>query len=285
MEHNTSIRYDPDQTILVFLDEYGNSSLQYSTQPLARYLSVAALSVKQRYYQEVLVPRFSTLKRALFGTDNVYLHYRKLFHRLPPFDKYSEEETARIWKKIVSFLGSLDISLRCVCIDKTALIAKIPVWERNPYKDPYELALALHIERIVFQTDSLSAEGGKVVARVVAESRTPPQNRLVNEAYEKIWRSGHVFFEMQHTTTPARIQAAIPRHDLPFRSKADRINGLELVDIATNPMTWLVMNQYRCDSRPLRSRDTVFYEHVGHRIDKDYQGRLKGWGLKLYPTR
>lgn len=271
--------------MLVFLDEYGNSSLKPSGQPLARYLSVAALCVRHNYYQDILLPRYRVFKANVFGDPGIYLHYRALFHRLPPFDEYSDEQIARTWQKIVRFLGSLDVKLRCVCIDKLALMGKIPLWEKNPHKDPYELALALHIERIVFHLDTLGKRQTQWAARVVAESRTPQQNRLVNEAYMKIWSSGHLLFDQQGTLSPKRIQTAIPRHDLPFRSKGDKVEGLELVDLITNPLTWATIFEYHADTRPLRERDQHFMGEVGHLIDKDIHGRTKGWGLKLYPTK
>lgn len=280
----SGIRYDPRRTVLVFLDEYGNSSLKFQDRPLARYLSVAAVCVTQEYYVNVLVPRMDALKKSLLGRADISLHYRGLFHRIPPFDAYDVDGIHRLWASIVSFIGSLEVVVRNVCIDKNALMRRIPMWERNPYKDPYELALALHMERIVFHTDSLSEDQPRFVARVVAESRNPSLNRLVEGVYRDIWVRGHVLYELHRTTTPARIQAAIPSRDLPFRTKSDRIHGLEIADLVANPLMWITLHMYGRDPRPLRQRDIMFLKAVSKRIDHDAQGRNKGCGLKLYPA-
>lgn len=284
MSAKNDVRYDPKSTILVFLDEYGNSSLKDNDRPLARYLSVTSFSVEQEYYENFVKPQYLDLKERILGPGPTTLHYSDIFHRTGAFKGWDEKRIQSCWRQIMEFVGTLRATLRCICIDKKAQTSRNPFWDEYSEKDPYELAIALHFERIVFQLSKLNElKQRKYVARLCAESRNPKLNRRVEAIFKTIWKNGHDLFDKHGTITPRAIQSSIPSSALPFFDKHCRIVGLELCDLVTNPLTWVTLNSYSIDIRPMRIRDQIFLEKCKPLIEQSLSGKIRGYGIKLYP--
>jgi hypothetical protein len=266
----------------IFLDETGNMELDdIRGSLLKQYFALTALCVDDNYYFGKVEDEVSRFKKAIFGTSDIYLHFHHLWKREEPFDGLSPADVDRIWTEICKFIGGLEVRFQTISIDKIKLVSKHPALMMDARRNAYEWALALHIERIVYEfrnwiRDRSPHKRAKLVAEELGNSTLM---RDVQTQYLSMWNNLHEVHK--EPLTPEMIQDIIPSRNLKFYGKRDKQCGLELVDMASNPLFYITLKEYgRCHK--LRWREEEFWKYVSGRVESGLLGKFKGFGLKLF---
>lgn len=279
---------DRNETILVFMDESGTSSMKhYRANSLGRYFNLAALLCYQSDYTNHIVPKFEEWKQRTFpeiyeSGQRIYMHASDLMHGKYEYKGMAESRRREIYAGLIDLLTSFRIKLITICIDKDALRECVPNFEGADWEVAYETALALHLERyVIFLEKHARKHGRKFTLKITIESREPKQNRDVDKIYARLRKHGH---KLWRSVTPRQVDQVVPQRDLRFMRKHDWIHGLELVDQVANPLLNLTRAAYDRLGSDLRWQEQIVREKLGSRIDS-VSGVQKGHGLKLYPSK
>jgi hypothetical protein len=70
----------------VFIDEFGNTDLQSSSDPCHRYLALSGVIMPQEYATGGFTDALNAIKQEIFGTTNIVLHRREILGAKAPFE-------------------------------------------------------------------------------------------------------------------------------------------------------------------------------------------------------
>ncbi|MFZ5432543.1 MAG: hypothetical protein ACOZB3_02105, partial [Calditrichota bacterium] len=282
-----NIHYDPDRTILVFMDESGTSTMKGDRRnSLKRYFNLAALLCYQSEYERQIIPKVEEWKRQSFPEiygrgESVYLHASDLIHGKGMYEDWSDEQKATLYRSMLELVHGFRTQLVTICIDKQGLAEKVIAFDQAEWEVAYETALALHIERLVIFLEKHRRKSGKSYqVRITVESRDPAQNRQVDAIYDRLRTYGN---KLWRSVTTAQVNRIIPALSLDHKRKLDRVHGLELIDQFANPLLNLTRHEYGCLSGELRWQEIMVRDMLGDKIATNNEGEKRGHGLKLYP--
>ncbi|MCX6601878.1 MAG: DUF3800 domain-containing protein [bacterium] len=286
---------------LLFLDETGYSQYHPTgvyTDAKQRYLTVAGALIRGDTYFEQVEDAMAGLKQKYFGQQDVILHYTDLFLRRRGSPLPNEKRDS-FWEDFLDILKGIECTLISITIDKQRMQEKYTTWRWNPYN----LLLALHIERVVYSLERLEkklhARAGDrhLQAKIYAEARAGKGNSLTGEeegpdrqlkaSYRRIYETGSKIYR---TVTISDIQKRLVSKDIALRDKRKNICGLQVADLVCFPLHWNTLFEL-CPDQVKQLQGQIekdryvarFWNELQSKIAADKHGRRKGYGMKLVP--
>lgn len=239
---------------IVYVDESGDHNLE-QTDPHYPIFVLAFCIVKKSDYTSIITPAIQALKFDTFGHDLVVLHEHEIRKSKPPFD-FLLNESARI-----AFYDRLNhIMQACPYTVIASVIRKDRL--NHHYQspgNPYELALLFCLERTY---NFLSDQGQQdKTLHIVVECRGEKEDKALELEFHRICRGAN------HHRKPYPFE-------LIMADKKRNSGGLQLADLMARPIGLGVLRP----DQPNRAC-TIIKE----KIRKGNNGRIEGYGLKIFP--
>lgn len=239
---------------IVYVDESGDHSLN-PINPQNPVFVLVFLIVRKTEYTANIVPSAQNLKFDFWGHDCVVFHNYEIRKRHGEFNILLNENTRNMFfDRINDFVAGSDFTIIAAAIDKQKHI--------NRYVDPqnpYEMALGFCMERLQMwlreheQTDSLT--------HVLVEKRGAPEDAKLELEFRRIADGQNRVGRM-------------PNLDIRFMDKKHNSTGLQLADLVAYPIARHVIDP----EQPNRA-----YDLVEPKFRRGPDGRLEGFGLKIFP--
>lgn len=239
---------------IVYVDESGDHNLVDFDPHYPRFV-LAFCIVKIDHYVDHVVPFVQRLKFEFFGHDMIVLHEREIRQRAQPFDILMNEEIR------TRFMSRLDELISSSRIGIVATVIRKPEFRerRGSQLNPYEVALEFGLERVFLQLQARGQVGRKTF--VVFEGRGRLEDQELELAFRRIL-----------DTTKMRGMAQTL--DFMCVSKKTNSSGLQIADLVARPIGIH-------DLRP--SQKNHAWEVIAPKLVKSDDGRVRGYGLKIYP--
>jgi len=193
-------------------------------------LGLCAVIVDELEYRDEVAPAVEALKRTWFGTADLTLHYSAVMKKSGPYAIFKDKGRLFAFEQdIADLIARLPLTVLATIINKseyTLEAAARPALDPTWPTDLYHVAVDSVLERFV---EFLEQRGGTGSA-LVAEARSPRkagegrEDRLLRAHYEGRLDVPTRFF------TRERFAAVLPP-TVDFRTKSDRVAGLELADL------------------------------------------------------
>jgi hypothetical protein len=256
----------------LYVDEVGNSDTKVSKNPNQRYLSLTALAFNMDYIADVVFPGLEKMKRDYFGhhpDTPIILHRKELMKKNFPFHALRDPAVeASFNKRFLGFVRDFDYMALTVVIDKWEHVEKYQNWHR----DPYHYCLEVLLERFARWLEKRGAVGD-----VMAESRTPKDDRRLKAEYTKIWEYGTNFVRW------TQIQEHLTTRQLKLENKRSNIAGLQFADLLAHPSykAMLCHREHKKLAENFGGQIATILEAA--KYDRSPSGRVSGWGRKWLP--
>lgn len=239
---------------LAFADESGDSKMD-RIDPAFPVLSFAVCLFESAAYERLVVPAVRDLKLRHFSDERIVLHEREIRRRL---GRYSVMKTPQarfdFEREVIELVEALPFTIIAVVVHKGMLKIRYLFPD-----DPYELCLRFAFERIRKFVDF--ASGANAIAHLTAESRNPTSDRRLREAFNQFRRGDY-------------LGEPLGNVKLSFARKVDGHAGMEIADLVANPIARHVLG---------RSPAFVPFSVIEPKLRRDPQGRIDGWGIKVFP--
>lgn len=212
--------------------------------------ALTAVVYRQRDYLEKEIPQIAALKHKFWSHEGVVFHSYDINKKQGPFARCVNP----LWRDRLR-LGLADVFDKSTGNIIAAVIDKVR--HKAQYVDPsevYYLAVQFVLERVFMMAGS--------GVTIVFESRGPAEDKIVRGWCEKICEGGSY-----------RGQSF--GFDIHFATKATNIAGLQMADLACQPII------HFCQKPDTARPDWLA---VKPRIRSDWRGRIEGRGLKVFPT-
>lgn len=240
---------------IVYVDESGDHNLVDFDPQYPRFV-LAFCIFRIDHYVDHVVPTMQRLKFDYFGHDMVVLHERDIRRELPPFDlllnsRVRSEFMTRVDELISSSLFRIVASV----------IRKHEFRERRGTQtSPYEVALEFGLERVFLQLQERGQVGKKTF--VVFEGRGRNEDKELELAFRRIL----------DTTRYVGLAQTL---EFLCVDKKTNSSGLQIADLVARPIGIR-------DLRP--NQPNHAWSVLEKKLVRSRDGRLKGYGLKIYPT-
>jgi len=241
----------------LFLDETGDHGLTTVDPNFPIFLLSGCLISKESLGK--LKKQINNFKMKYFKTTEVILHSsdirrcEKEFQIL--FDLKIKKE---FYQDLNQIIKKNDYKIFGSAVNKEKHIQKYGKTAKNPYS----LCLSFILERLVFCLDK--AKNGKV--KIIVEKRGRREDEQLLTQYNTILDLGTYFVDSR------RLKQKII--DFEFFWKKENIVGLQLADLVAYPLARHIIF-------PRRPYPT--YEIIKHKIYCNKDGKIDGFGLKIFP--
>lgn len=240
---------------IVYVDESGDHNLVDFDPQYPRFV-LAFCIFRIDHYVEHVVPNMQKLKFEFFGHDMVVLHERDIRRELPPFDLLLN---SNVRSRFLTRLDELITSSRFGIV--ATVIRKHDFRERRGTQmSPYEVALEFGIERVFLQLQERGQVGKKTF--VVFEGRGRNEDKELELAFRRIL----------DTTRYVGLAQTL---EFLCVDKKTNSSGLHIADLVARPIGIR-------DLRP--NQPNHAWSVLEKKLVRSRDGRLKGYGLKIYPT-
>ena len=239
---------------VIYVDESGDHSLTNINPQFPLFvLSFCIFPVND--YIENVVPHLQRLKFDFFGHDMVVLHEREIRKSTPPFDILLNAGVRESFMERLNAIirGSRFGIVACV-IDKEQFRER-----RGGNANPYHVALEFGLERVFLQLQQRHQT--KRIARVVFESRGAKEDRMLELEFRRI----------MDTTRMRGMPETLAFHCAP---KSANSSGLQIADMTARPIGLHVLRA---------EQDNRAGDLISRKIVRSREGRMEGYGLKIYP--
>lgn len=239
---------------IVYVDESGDHGLG-SIDPGYPVFVLAFCIFQKSEYLEEISPKIQQFKSRHFGHDNVILHDMEIRKNQGDF-KFLKEPGLKIafMEELTEIMKSSPFTLVCVAIDKKKLIGNYRV-----LTNPYHIALKYGLERVF----AFLAKKGqdRHLTHIVVESRGKREDRELKLEFLRVAGGdnyGNARFPFQ----------------LVFADKKSNSAGLQLADLFARPVGMSVWKP---------AQENRAFEVLKAKFDRDPNGEIRGWGLKVFP--
>jgi hypothetical protein len=238
---------------IVYVDESGDHSLSTINPEFPLFvLSFCIFPVRE--YVDHVVPSVQSLKFEFFGHDMVVLHEREIRKASPPFDiLLNAQVRGRFMERLNRIVEDARFGVVACVIDKAAFVA------RRGAINPYHVALEFGLERIFFQLQQRGQTGRRT--RVVFESRGRLEDRTLETEFQRIMDS-------------TRVRGMRETLSFVCAPKSANSSGLQIADMTARPIGLHVL-------RPQQANRA--WDLIGPKLVRSREGRMDGYGLKVYP--
>lgn len=256
----------------LYLDEVGNSDMGASLDPNHRYLSLTGVIVDLGYVETVLHPRLEALKRQYFSShpdDPVVLHRREVIQKKAPFDALRDPAVEqRFTADLMALLDEMQYTAISSTIDKLEHRQRYATWRY----DPYHYCLHVIVERYV-----MWMRRRYYIGDVMAESRGKKEDMRLKKSFSGIWERG-----TDHMAA-SQFQAKLTSKELKVKPKSNNIAGLQLADVLAYPAWKATLARADVAQLPDNLTGRIARLLISDKFDRDQQGNVLGWGMKLLP--
>lgn len=256
----------------LYIDEYGNSSLNTTGNAESRYLSLTGVAIERDYVRLTTHPQFEALKHKYFPShpdEPIILHRKELLQRNFPFAILrSPVIRATFDDELFALLEAWEYTVFTATIDKMEHLQRYGSWSRNPY----HYCLEVILERYIHWLEMCNAVGD-----VMAESRGMKEDRRLAGAFNGIYEHGTDFIRA------ARFQVCLTSKQLKTPDKLRNIAGLQLADLMAYP-AFLSCLSFHGEIRtvvPFHARIIAIMEQSS--FYRSPGGRIDGYGRKWLP--
>lgn len=239
---------------VIYVDESGNHGLD-SVDPDYPVFVLDFCIFRKEHYVATVVPNVQAFKFAHFGHDIVVLHEHEIRKQKPPFVfLQNQEKRADFMDGLNRLIEKAEFTIVAAVIDKRRLTRHYV----NP-ANPYEIALCFCMERAyAFLRD----RGQHTRAtHIVVERRGKREDDELELAFRRIRDGANRWGEM-------------PGFEIVFADKKINSAGLQLADLTARPVGRHVINP----AQPNRA-----WEIIEPKLRRNPEGRVNGWGLKIFP--
>jgi len=256
----TQLRY------LLFVDETGDRGIARFDQSYP-VLGLCGCIVEESVYRSVVVPALDAFKIAWFGHVGLTLHYSAIAKRSGAYAVLQTPDRMYAFERsLATLFETLPILVIAAVIDKRAYRARLAeIHERDATlpRDLYLMAADFVLERFVEVLEQQRAGA----AAVVAESRGRREDAELRGHYARRREEGTQFYSAERF-------AMLPV-EISFRTKDDRVAGLELADPLAPPIA----------TRTIRedAERSLLWRAVRPKIWLRGDERPGGVGLKTFP--
>lgn len=216
----------------IYIDESGDHSYRQLENLDQRYLGLTGVLVRQEYYDRELRPRLEQLKREHFRYDPdspPILVRSHIVRSKGPFWPLRERRRQSRWgEELIKFMGSLQISIYTVVMDKQEHFSAYGTASFNPYA--YCLRVLLNCIRGGLHRTGATAD-------VMAEARGSREDNQLLQEYEHFRRHGDQWL------TGSEVRATYP-NAIQFRRKDQNIAGLQIADLLAYPQKMDIVQRH-----------------------------------------
>jgi len=247
---------------MVFIDESGDHSL-VSIDPLYPIFVLTFCIIDKNDYARKIVPAFTDFKMEFFGHDLTVLHAHEIRKPRGEFSILLNANTReRFMGRLNELMEAAPMTVIGIVIRKSALKSKYAV-----PKSPYDLALRFGLER-VFSFLWANQQQERSVP-IIAESRGRKEDADLELQFRRITQNVHEWNVPFFTLNVEKIS-----FDLRFANKQVNSVGMQLADLMAHPIGRRMLKP----NQPNRA-----YELVEKKLLRNEQGKVEGWGLKVFP--
>jgi Protein of unknown function (DUF3800) len=253
----------------LFIDEVGHDNLKASSSSLEQHLCLMGVILNGRGHRD-LTERMNTLKTTTLGTNKAVLHRREIIEKKPaPFDRLRDETIrASFDAGMLGIIRDSSYTALTVLIDKHDQLKKYKVY----YLNPYHYCLTTMMERYV-----MWLKDHQVTGDVVAEWRSPDQNKRLEAAYAYFYKHG------TKNVTKAEVQACLTSSQLKIEKKEANISGLQLADLVAHPARTYLICKKRGERMTAPFGREIVKILLKTKYRKNEKGVITGYGIKYLP--
>ncbi|WP_018867178.1 MULTISPECIES: DUF3800 domain-containing protein [unclassified Thioalkalivibrio] len=239
---------------IVYVDESGDHSLSRVNPEYPVFVLAFCILRKEAYLNEV-VPQIQALKFRYFGHDMVVLHEADIRKSRGPFNILLNEHTRKAFLEDLSeIIRSAPFTLVASCILKTPFVER-----RGVDGNPYHVAMEFGLERVYMELQALGQRGKHT--HVVFEQRGEQEDQALELEFRRIMDQ-------------SRVKGLGDTLDIVLAHKQANSAGLQLADMVARPIGRHLLKP----DQPNRA-----YELLEGKFRRSKDGKLRGWGLKVYP--
>ena len=208
----------------MYVDESGNSDLNYRGDPNSRFLALTGVIIDLEHVQNKVHPEMESLKATYFNShpdEPVILHRSDIMNRRGAFQPLRDSRVNNAFgTEILQRLREWEYVVITVCLDKEKHVQRSGAWSRDPYHSCMEILL----ERFCFLMGQLHSTGD-----VMAESRGGREDRRLKEEFRQLWGTG------TDRLKPETLQSLLTSRELKVKPKSANTAGLQVADLIVNP--------------------------------------------------
>lgn len=230
-------------TYIAFIDESGDHGMK-NIDPDSPWFALTAAVYRREDYLTKEIPAMSRIKLDFWSHDGVIFHDYDIRKKVGPFSILIDNAERE------RFFNALNIQFRTTTATVISAVINKDAHCRQYHKpvNPYELCVQFVLERIHMMTGNGTC--------IVFESRGKSEDKLVRE-----WSNN-------------TVSARRCNFDINFATKKSNVEGLQIADLACQPIIHYVQNP---DTRRLD------WLSVKESIRTNGHGRIDGYGLKTFP--
>lgn len=239
---------------IVYVDESGDHSLHNINPQYPVFVLVFCLIRKEDYLRKI-VPDIQALKFRHFGHDMVILHEAEIRKAHGPFNiLLNPKVRASFMSELSEIIDQAPMTLVASCIKKSEFVDR-----RGANGNPYHIAMEFGLERIFMELQKLGQRGRKT--HVVFEQRGLHEDSALELEFRRI-------------LDQSRLEGLGDSLDIILASKKTNSAGLQLADMMARPI-----GRHLLDNK----QSNRAYEILQRKFRRGPQGKVSGWGLKVYP--
>ena len=245
---------------ILFLDESGDHSLIKVDDQFPIFCLAGCIFDEQEYYRTANA-KIDAFKLKYFNDTDVILHSREVRKCEPPFNILLNPETK---KKFYTDLNNLMTKLPFTIVASVILKQQLKDQYSDP-ANPYRLSLQFIVERFLYFLEEVNDTG-----YISAESRDPKSNTDLLNTFTNLMHNGS-YGNSCHVTAE-RFQKRIQKMD--FVTKQKNENGHQIADLVAYPTARFGMKR----------KSNPSFDVLKPKFRKSRGGRVKGYGLKIFPN-
>lgn len=238
---------------IIFVDESGDHGLVSIDSNYPIFVLAFCLFEKRTYAEEI-APAILKLKFKHFGHDQVILHERDIRKARGHF---SFLQNKGLREPFLRDLNDLVEQSKFLLIASAIKKYKLNRQYTDP-DNPYHIAMAFGLERIFLHLKSLGCRTGK--SFLIFESRGKKEDNDIELEFRRV---------CDRNATEQQLPFEIIIADKKCNSA-----GLQLADLIARPIGRKILKP----DQPNRA-----FEIIKTKFRRDSSGKVKGWGLKLFP--
>jgi len=255
---------------LVFIDETGDPYMhrdikRYDDPTVFPVMTVTALIVSSKVYQDVLVPSLDEIKQRFWGNRDIHFHSNEIRRKDGIFKVLIDPEQYKAFKgMMIGTVEKSSITIISSSINKMKLLKRAEKFESETGQkyDPGDLYMTnvnWVLERIghFLKTDN---------ARILFETRGKRESRRIQGVLNTTKKNG-TFYHPPETFKNITDEVM-------FFTKADNVNGIQMADYSTYP--------FARHSKDPKDPDNKLFDLLRAFV---YKGDYGEYGLKEWPFK
>ena len=259
--------------IRLYVDEVGTDDRLHVEKDKHRFLSLTGVAMDTRHAGDHLIPAMNAIKADLFNHDPdspLVFHRTDIMGGKGPFQRIREDGDfrAEFDNRIISLMNDAEYTVITALIDKQWMLRQDHWLKTHPYH---------YLMEIMVEKYAQFLERAGTIGDIMPEARRGNKDNLLQQAFDTVMRNGTDFVSSN------RMNSAIRSRNLKFRTKKDKICGLELCDLLAHPSHINTRRRMNHDVNPGPFATQVIEVLERAKYDRSYNGKIIGYGIKHLP--